>query len=204
MSLYDVLGVPPHATPEEIKRAYKSLAGKLHPDKNPDNPEATANFQKLQRAYSVLSNPEKREHYNLTGSEDDSRSIPILAKELLAHLYTQHATLNAFEGMDYWPGVCVAIKDALTDCRDDLKKHKIAKANLKALIDNTAADTEILEALEGQFEVVEANLARAREGEATMALALELIREYSYTGQADECMPWDAPSINTIQWRTGI
>ena len=164
MSLYDVLGVPPHATPEEIKKAYKSLAGKLHPDKNPDNPEATVNFQKLQHAYSILSDPEKREHYNLTGSEDDSWSIRVLAKELLAHLYTQHATRNAFEGMDYWPGVCTTIQDALSDCRGDVKKHKIAKANLKTLIDNTAADTEILEALGGQFEAVEANLARAKGG----------------------------------------
>ena len=51
---YDLLGVTPDATWDEIKTKYRGMARKMHPDKNPDNEEATANFQKLSEAYKVL------------------------------------------------------------------------------------------------------------------------------------------------------
>lgn len=67
MNLYDVLEIPDNATPEVIKAAYRRLASKWHPDRN-DAPEATAKFQEIERAYSVLSNPELKQKYDETGS----------------------------------------------------------------------------------------------------------------------------------------
>ena len=49
--LYQILGIEKTATPVEIKKAYRKLALLKHPDKNPDDPEAAANFQKLNKAY---------------------------------------------------------------------------------------------------------------------------------------------------------
>ena len=51
--LYDDLGVAPAATPVELKRAYFRLSRTLHPDKNPDDPDATAKFQRVAQAYQV-------------------------------------------------------------------------------------------------------------------------------------------------------
>jgi len=67
--LYDILGVESSATPSSIKKAYYLKAKKCHPDRNPDDPEATANFQKLGEAYHVLSNERTRAAYDAHGSE---------------------------------------------------------------------------------------------------------------------------------------
>lgn len=62
---YAVLGVKEDATTAEIKKAYRKLARKYHPDKNPDNPEAEERFKELQEAYSTLSDEKKRKEYDL-------------------------------------------------------------------------------------------------------------------------------------------
>ena len=66
---YDLLGVPPTATEIDIKKAYRKQAIKLHPDKNPDDPEAGAKFQAVGEAYQVLSEPNLRKAYDEFGKE---------------------------------------------------------------------------------------------------------------------------------------
>lgn len=64
---YDILGVGKSATPEEIKKAYRKVAIQFHPDKNPGNKEAEEKFKEAAEAYEVLSNPEKKAHYDRYG-----------------------------------------------------------------------------------------------------------------------------------------
>ncbi len=64
---YEVLGVSKQATAEEIKKAYRKLALKYHPDKNPDNKEAEDKFKEAAQAYEILSNADKRRHYDQFG-----------------------------------------------------------------------------------------------------------------------------------------
>lgn len=69
MTYYDVLALPATATQEEIKKSYRKLAIKLHPDKNPNDPEGEERFKTLATAYQVLSDPELRHKYNEFGAQ---------------------------------------------------------------------------------------------------------------------------------------
>ena len=64
---YNILGVSKDASQEDIKKAYKKLARKYHPDLNPNDPEAQRKFQEINEANEVLSDPEKRKKYDEYG-----------------------------------------------------------------------------------------------------------------------------------------
>lgn len=72
MDYYEILGVSKNATTEEIKKAYRTLAFKYHPDRNPDNKEAEEKFKQISAAYDVLGDETKRKNYDLGSYSDYS------------------------------------------------------------------------------------------------------------------------------------
>ncbi len=73
---YEILGVSRNASLEEIKKAYKRLARKYHPDLNPNDKSAEEKFKEISEAYAVLSDPEKRKKYDQFGSFDFTGQEP--------------------------------------------------------------------------------------------------------------------------------
>ena len=68
--LYSVLGVSKNASAEEIKKAYRNLAFKYHPDRNPNNKDAEDKFKQINNAYAVLGDETKRAQYDRYGSTE--------------------------------------------------------------------------------------------------------------------------------------
>ena len=70
---YEVLGVDKNADADTLKKAYRQLAKKYHPDVNPGDAEAEKKFKEASEAYAVLSDPDKRARYDRFGHEDPMR-----------------------------------------------------------------------------------------------------------------------------------
>ncbi|RPB11399.1 DnaJ-domain-containing protein [Morchella conica CCBAS932] len=102
---YDTLEVTPTASELEIKKAYRKLAIKLHPDKNLDDPTAPAKFQAISEAYQVLSNEELRKQYDKYGKE---RAVPDSGFEDPSEFFSMIFGGDAFED---WIGELSLMKD---------------------------------------------------------------------------------------------
>ena len=83
---YEVLSVAKNASDDEIKKAYRKLAMKYHPDKNPDDKSAEDKFKEAAEAYEVLSNSEKRAKYDRVGHNGLRGRISIVIKMQMMYL----------------------------------------------------------------------------------------------------------------------
>jgi DnaJ-class molecular chaperone len=112
MKFYNILEVSPNASIDDIKKSYKKLAFQYHPDKNKDNKEAEIKFKEISNAYSVLSNPESRQKYDMLGDENYNNEAgggggheePNM-DELFQHLFgSRRGGHNPFGGHDMFGG----------------------------------------------------------------------------------------------------
>ncbi len=100
---YKILGVGKTASKEEIKKAFRKLAMKFHPDKNKDNKQAEEKFKEINEAYAVLSNDDKRKQYDQFGAEGFSRRYSqedIFREFDVGSIFKEFGFENGFFGND--------------------------------------------------------------------------------------------------------
>lgn len=93
---YSILEIDKEASEDEIKKSYKKLALKYHPDKNPGNDEACEKFKEISMAYGILSDKDKRRQYDTMGSVDFEGDDPF---SVFNNIFQQH--INSFMNMKY-------------------------------------------------------------------------------------------------------
>ena len=95
---YKILGVNKDASNDEIKRSYRKLSLKYHPDRNPNNKEAEEKFKEVSEAYSVLSDSEKRQQYDRFGTVDgDFNGMNMNAEDIFEDFFGHHGFGFGFE-----------------------------------------------------------------------------------------------------------
>lgn len=195
VDLYDELGVPKDASQADIKRTFRSKAGKCHPDKNPDDPDAKGKFQRIQHAYAVLKDERKRKRYDETG-DDSTTKAPTLedqANAMISEVFLNVASTQGFVPNDYISETRKIIQNSLRQCMKEKFETEAAKKRLSYLIDNTAANDSLIGMLTGHLNSMNHNLEMTKEGERVMGRALELLDEFRYTGatpQPATRRPW--------------
>lgn len=136
-NLYQILGVAQSASEEEIKKAYRMLAKKYHPDINPNNSDAEQKFQEIGEAYEVLGNKEKRKAYDESRNTEKTKSYSTRQKEQKFHYKTsnqKNATradfMNAMKfGMDIesFMGMPSQKKKGTTPTDESMKKSQVSE-----------------------------------------------------------------------------
>lgn len=119
---YDMIGVTPSASSAEIKKAYYKAALRVHPDKNPDDPEASKRFQQLAQAYQVLSDPKLRERYDRTGREGLSdQALPSIDPTLFFGTLFGSEQFEKYIGKLY---LAMQTDSIAKDLQQDLEKRR--------------------------------------------------------------------------------
>ena len=188
MNLYEILGVDPKASEADIKRSYRSLAQKYHPDKDGD-PEV---FRAIQTAYDTLSNPEKRAEYDRTG--EVPKAAPALLDEAVQLL--SHAVDLFLQKTDPDTSNLIQEVEKILQLDEDNQKAELKK--MKTLADKARRAAKRTAVREGKSSILPMILLHLeqrfdrpiQESERHLErikLAREVLNDHSY--QADLVLP---------------
>lgn len=193
MSLYDDLGVPPNASQEEIKAAWRRKAKATHPDKG----GSAKAFAVVETAYRILSDEEKKSRYDASGETDLPKDPLTEARQNVAQLF-----LQAAEG--YNEDTCdmiAAVRDvinrnlsamAATKVQNKTKQRKLERV-LKRLKHKRKDGLNIIAgAVEQRIRGLDETNKEIEEATVKGNLMLEVVAEYEYEVSTDPKMEWQS------------
>ena len=146
---YEILGVSRNATDEELKKAYRQLAIKYHPDRNPDNEKAEEKFKEINEAYSVLSDSVKRAQYDQFGTVDDNG-------------FSSNFTASSFD--DIFSNISSMFGDIFGDYGFEEKRRKRPQKGEDIKIELTIDFKEAVFGAEKEIEIKRKKVCEACEG----------------------------------------
>lgn len=145
--LYRVLGIRPNSSAETIKKAFRRKAMKFHPDRNVGDDAAAAEYLEIQKAYDILSDPERRAKYDATG--DTSHTIPRENSELMGILHptlmetiTTIAPFERIESLDLVKRMITKVQNRISQIEDVHKQILVRQKLLNKVIGRITTEGE--------------------------------------------------------------
>ena len=125
-SLYEVLGVNQNASQEEIKKAYRALAIKHHPDKNPGDKKAEEKFKLIAEAHTTLSSPNKRSLYDLESARDTHKKRYRQEESNSSEKKPTHKEIDflAIAGWVFWVAIALILNIFFPENRNTPHRHR--------------------------------------------------------------------------------
>lgn len=178
-NLYEILGVGPNAKKDEIRKQYKRLCQKNHPDKGGN----LEKFNAIRSAYETLQDDKKRKFYDETGSTDyvdiDLEAIKMIESVFITLLRDS----KNFE-KDLWPSVRSTIKARIQVLLNELQKLKEVNARYQYALENNKLIQDIEENLILSIGKNETEMNKIRSTMAVVNRAVEMIKQCKFTGEA--------------------
>lgn len=176
---YEVLGIGEDATPAEIKRAYRRLVKKTHPDSG----GSTEEFRRVNEAYLILSDPEKRDYYDKTGDVKDDgpdRSVEIIV-ELFNTMLEQDIPLH----VDYIQLLKETLKETIKKLKDRVmhnedKQKRFEAMTIRFKTKKKAKDNIFLSILKGKIANLQLDTERMLKSIIESERALEVLDSYIF------------------------
>ena len=175
MNHYEILGVNKTASPDEIKRAYRSRAKQVHPDKGGKQ----SDFEPVVRAYEVLSDPERRQLYDSTG-KDRQPPIDAAVQQVLLNLFNQ--ALAAEADVPLVETVRNAVKEGKRKFAESIKTLKDRKKKLTArrkTVKSTGGENIVHMIVDRELDSIAQQIASAERDIKIGDAALKALKKYS-------------------------
>lgn len=191
MSHYDTLDVPKDADPAAIKEAYRRKSKAAHPDRQGGSHAA---MSAVNRAYALLSDPNKRAHYDQTGEEqippleqNAKNTLATLVAQLLEH-YATHDEFNLVEKLrEVIKGNLGTINTNIAAQRRKVSKiERVLKKHLKP---NKDASRVLIHAIEHQLQQAKGKLAELEHHQEIGAMMLKMIEGYGWEDEVSNQKP---------------
>lgn len=215
---YDTLGLSRSASDAEVKAAYRKLAKRYHPDRNPGDDDAKAKYAAVDAAYSLLSDPERRARYDRTGEAGEPNRqhpqadvvavlVPCMMQAVSA-LLEQGGKADRSNLVAYMTRVLEQERKARKANREQLERGRAAFEVASKRFAEPAEDGGLLASVAAHHvAAIDAQITQAVAEEAQLARALEYLAKCTYDFAPGAFAGWAHPrnasaSVNTF-WGVG-
>lgn len=175
---YEVLGLSEDANEKQIKAAYRRMASKHHPDKNPDDPEAPIRFKEIKEAYDCLIDPENKLLYDETGDPGLSTGDP--NEDLLTHIMNRAAELETVS--DILSKTQYVLEEMIEEIEDRLPEQDKLIAEYEAKVTKLVfrgKGNNLLDAiLKDKLDTAKQDFTHLSSGLKAARGAIEMLKDY--------------------------